>query len=66
MYNKHKNQTIVYQVIVDNQVVIQFNTEAKRDSLADRIRIEGRHIITGLTNIIYPGRNSNLTITIAE
>lgn len=66
MYNKHKNETIVYQAIIDNKTCISFNTEKKRSAFIKKVAAEGRRKITYLSQIVYPGRNAYLTFNLAE
>lgn len=66
MYNKHKNQTTMYQAIVDNKIGVQFNTEKKRQAFVEKVIAEGKRRITCQTNVIYPGRNAFLTVLIAD
>ncbi len=66
MYNKHKNETIVYQVIIDNKTCISFNTEKKRSAFMKKVTAEGRRKITYLSQVIYPGRNAFVSINLAE
>jgi hypothetical protein len=66
MYNKHKNQTIMYQAIVDNKIGIQFNTVKKRNDFVKKVIAEGRRRITCQSNVIYPGREACLTIYLAD
>jgi len=64
MYNKHKDQTTVYQSIIDNKVCVSFNTDQKRQAFIEKVVSEGRRRITCITNVIYPGRYNVLFIKI--
>lgn len=60
MYSKHKKESTIYQVIIDNKLAINFNTDKKRSTFIERVRNEGRRQVTCITNVIYPGRYNTL------
>jgi hypothetical protein len=62
MYNKHLNKTIVYQVVVDNKIVISFNTKKKQDAFVEKLKAEGRRRIGSIGSVIYQGRNPFVTV----
>lgn len=54
MYNKHKCKKIMFQAIVDNKTVIEFNTSKKRDMFVDMINNSKNHTITRISQVSYP------------
>jgi hypothetical protein len=52
MYNKNKGLKTDYQIIIENKIVISFNTDRKRENLMKLLNNTRK--ITCLSNISYP------------
>ncbi len=52
MYNKHMSLKIEYHVVIDNKVVLSFNTEKKREQFMKKLN--GTRKITCITDVQYP------------
>lgn len=52
MYNKNKKEKVEYQVIIENKLVISYNTSKKRNEFIKRLN--GSRRITCITNVSYP------------
>jgi hypothetical protein len=52
MYSRNRCEKIMYQVIIDNKVGVEFNTEKKREALLKQIGCTRN--VTCTSNAIYP------------
>lgn len=57
MYNKHKGEKIEFQIIIENKIVISFNTEKKRANFVKSLNNARK--ITCLSNVSYPWNLEN-------
>jgi hypothetical protein len=52
MYSKNKCNKIIYQVIIDNKVSVEFNTNKKRETFLKRVG--NTRNVTCISNFAYP------------
>lgn len=52
MYNKNKGLKTVYQIIIENKIVLSFNTDKKRENFMKLLNNTRK--ITCLSNVSYP------------
>jgi len=52
MYDKNKFAKIMYQVIIDNKVAVEFNTDKKREDFLKQIG--STRNVTCISNVLYP------------